>query len=142
MGETRSGWNPFSGTFMAEGFDLGQLICFQQDFPCSDLRVLPAPQQAGVCWHASCPVEVCQQWTLPCVPTPPLPRCRASPSLLLPTCLPSSSSPAFKLPMGCCDAAQRSLRVGKSLVLLVFKTPINIIGSWEALRCLTWNVSC
>lgn len=26
VGETRSSWNPFSGSFMAEGFDLGQLL--------------------------------------------------------------------------------------------------------------------
>lgn len=86
---------------------------------------------------------------------PPLPQCKASPSLLLPACLASSSSPAIRLPMGCCGCGSEEQRVGKSLVLLpfiyfyfscpsllVFKMPTNIIGSWDALRCLIWNVSC
>lgn len=75
-----------------------------------------------------------------------LPQCSASPSLLLPACLASAAAPAITLPFlqsqAAVDVAQRSMAVGKSLVLLVFKMPINIIGSWEALRCLIWNVSC
>lgn len=60
----------------------------------------------------------------------------APPSFLLP-CLAFSSSSVYgchpAVP-GLLDVAQRSMAVGKGLVLSVFTRPTNITGSWEDLN--------
>lgn len=130
-------------TFVPESFALGQLVRFQQDVPCSADSEVQAPQRAGVIWCCSTPGSlspaVAAALCRASRPTVPLRQCKASPFHLPCLFLVSSHQTAHG---AAADTAQRSIRVRKSLVSLVFKMPINITGSWAALRRLIWHVPC
>lgn len=131
-------------TFMAKGFVLSADLLPRLSTQCSGV----AGSTVGrVCWWQSVPSR-----RFPIVDTA---LCAGllshlttasmqSTSILTSSHLPASSSPICSCHATADRAAGSEERKGcKSLVLSVFKCPfVNILGSWEAVRCLIWNVLC
>lgn len=132
-------------TFMAKGFILGRLICFQQDSPLRTAKELRTLQTAGagVCWQwsvSSRSFPAVAAALCACLPFPSTAPSPQSISLSTSSCR-SCYCRLLSFAHGAAvDSAQRSRRVGKSLILFMFKMSINIIGSWDTLKCLIWNV--